>query len=200
MAEDPGDARPDRGGSAPPDDAGTPEERPNPYAVGPEPPLDRPEGRQTGRRPPAAGVQRPAREDRSDARDPRQDGRPPGESEKALRRRVRLAAVLAAVAAFTAFTLPPVGVALGIGLLVVGARLRRDPRAREVGVAATWVPYVGGGFAIVVGLVMTALALFFTRELADLRECLAGANTRVAEANCQDEFRQRIEQRLPGAG
>jgi hypothetical protein len=200
VAEDPGGARPDHGGSAPPDGVGTPEERPDPYAVGPQPPPDRPEGRRTGQRPTPAGVQRPARDDRSDGRDPRQGGRPPGDSEKALRRRVRLAAVLAAVAAVTAVTLPPVGVALGIGLLVVGARLRRDPRAREVGFAATWVPYVGGGFAIVVGLAMTALALFFTRELADLRECLAGANTRVAEANCQDDFRQRIEQRLPGTG
>jgi hypothetical protein len=197
VAQDPGDAGPDLGGSAPPDGAGMPEVRPNPYAVGPEPPPDRPEG-PTDQRPPAAGMQRPAGDDRSDAPGPRQGGRPPGESEKALRRRVRLAAVLAAVAAVTAVTLPPVGVALGVGLLVVGARLRRDPGAREVGVAATWVPYVGGGFAVVVGLVMTALALFFTRELADLRECLAGANTRVAEANCQDEFRQRIEQRLPG--
>jgi hypothetical protein len=200
VAEDPGGARPDRGGSAPPDGAGTPEERPNPYAVGPEPPSDRAEGRPTDQRPPAAGTRRPAGDDRRGAGGPRQEGRPPGESEKALRRRVRLAAVLAAVAAVTAVTLPPVGVALGVGLLVVGARLRRDPRARELGVAATSIPFVGGGFAIVFGLVMTALALFFSGELADLRECLAGANTRVAEANCQDEFRQRIEQRLPGAG
>jgi hypothetical protein len=200
VAENPGGARPDRGGSAPPDGADAPEEQPNPYAVGPQPPPDRPEGRPAGPRAPAAGMQRPAGDNHNDARGPRQGGRPPGESEKALRRRVRLAAVLAAVAAVTAVTLPPVGVALGIGLLIVGARLRRDPRAREVGVAATWIPYVGGGFAIVVGVVMTALAMFFSGELADLRECLAGANTRVAEANCQEEFRQRIEQRLPGTG
>jgi hypothetical protein len=200
VPEDPGAAaRPDRGGTAPADDDGAQESRPNPYAVGSEPPPRQPERRPDGS-PPGPGPHRPAGENRRDSRGPGRRGSPSGDSDKALRRRVRLAALLAAVAAVTAVTLPPVGVALGIGLLVVGVRIRRDPRAREIGVAATWVPYVGAVLAIVVGLVMTALALFLSRELADLRECLAGANTRVAEANCQDEFRQRVEERLPGVG
>jgi hypothetical protein len=199
VPEDPGAAaHPDRGGTAPADGDGTQEPRPNPYAVGSEPPPRQPE-RRPGGPPPGPGPHRPAGE-RRDPRGPGRRGSPSGDSDKALRRRVRLAALLAAVAAVTAVTLPPVGVALGIGLLVIGARIRRDPQAREIGVAATWVPYVGGVLAIVVGLAMTAMALFLSRELADLRECLAGANTRVAEANCQDEFRQRVEERLPGVG
>jgi hypothetical protein len=108
--------------------------------------------------------------------------------------RSRLPAVLAAGAVIMAIALPPVGLALGIATLVVMA-LRRTGK---VGMSrpTALLTVVSGVFAVVVGGLLSVLLLLLGQEMTSLRECLAGANTRVAEQVCQDEFRDAVLRRL----
>ena len=53
-------------------------------------------------------------------------------------------------------------------------------------------------FALVVGGALTLVTLFLGDETGQLRECLSGANTRVAEQICQDEFMDSLRHRLTG--
>jgi hypothetical protein len=177
--------RPDDSAREP--DAADSEDRPrNPYAVGPEPP--RPE--------PGTGAE--------PERGPRRDGPAPGRGaprrpvDRAVLRRVRRVVLLGALAAFVTVPLPPLGLALGVLTLVLAARLRREPEARQVGIAATLLPLLAGSFAVVVGAALSALALWLGQEIGDLRDCLGGALTRAAEQSCQDQFREAVEERLVG--
>ncbi|HSK26794.1 MAG TPA: hypothetical protein VK894_07785 [Jiangellales bacterium] len=186
MPDSRGDAPPEDGGPRPPDGPrppGTP--GPNPYELGSEPPPGSTE-RQPPPRPTGSGPRRPVRSH--------------AEQDKAVRRRVRGTALLAAVAAVSAVVLPPVGFALGIAVLVSGVRIRRDEAARHLGATVTVVPIVAGTFAVLVGAGLTALAVYLGSELTEWRDCMAGANTRIAEANCQDELRRVVEEKLPGGG
>jgi hypothetical protein len=56
----------------------------------------------------------------------------------------------------------------------------------------------GGVFALVVGGLLSLFSLLLGAETDQLRECLAGANTRVAEQGCQSEFMDAVQRRLTG--
>lgn len=110
-------------------------------------------------------------------------------------RQGRTLGLLAAIATTMALAVPPAGFIVGVVTLVLAmrhrravfARLRMSPRVVSVG---------GGVFALVVGGALTLLALFLGDETGQLRECLSGANTRVAEQICQDEFMDSLRHRL----
>ena len=109
-------------------------------------------------------------------------------------RQTRLLVFLAISAAFLAIAVPPVGLACGAGTLVVlGVRRRRKltlPRPAVV------VAMTAGVFAVLVGGLLSLVLLLIGAEMATLRECLAGANTQVAEKVCQDDFADALQGRL----
>jgi hypothetical protein len=95
-----------------------------------------------------------------------------------------------------AIAVPPIGLALGVGMLVVLA-IRRRRKASVPRPAAVLV--IGAGvFAVLVGGVLSLVLALLGAETAALRECLAGANTRVAEQVCQDEFADAVRRRVVG--
>jgi hypothetical protein len=112
-------------------------------------------------------------------------------------RQGRTLGLLAAIATAMAVAVPPAGFIVGVVTLVLAmrrrravfARLRMSPRVVSVG---------GGVFALVVGGALTLVALFLGDETGQLRECHSGANTRVAEQICQDEFMDSLRHRLTG--
>lgn len=108
-------------------------------------------------------------------------------------RRLILAAVAAVVCALA---MPPIGLALGIATLVVVAMRRR--RQAALSRAATTLAMTSGVFAVLVGGFLSAVLVLFGSQTAALRECLAGANTRVAEQVCQDEFTDAVRTRIFG--
>ena len=81
--------------------------------------------------------------------------------------------------------------ACGVGTLVVlGVRRRRKltlPRPAVV------VAMTAGVFAVLVGGLLSLVLLLIGAEMATLRECLAGANTQVAEKVCQDDFADALQ-------
>jgi hypothetical protein len=109
-------------------------------------------------------------------------------------RQTRSLVFLAISAAFFALAVPPIGLAAGIGTLVVLAvRQRRNvsmPRRAVIVVMTT------GVFAIVVGGFLSLVLALLGDETAAFRECLAGANTRVAQQVCQDEFADAVRSRI----
>jgi hypothetical protein len=111
-------------------------------------------------------------------------------------RRARAALFLAGSAVIMAIALPAAGLILGIAALVTAIRARGAPRLRWLGMTPSALAYVGAGLAIIVGGLLTAASLLIGDELAQLRECQAGANTRVAEERCQDEFNEAISSRF----
>jgi hypothetical protein len=110
------------------------------------------------------------------------------------RSQTRLLVFLAISAAILAVALPPMGLAAGIcTLIVLAVRRRRKvamPQPIFIVVIAT------GVFAIFVGGVLSILLALFGSETAAFRECLAGANTRVAQQVCQDEFADAVRNRI----
>lgn len=164
-----------------------PSDRPDPYVV------RRPEeGADADAADLGTGGQAPARV----------ESRPPADSRSGppdpdAVRQGRTLGLLAAIATTMAVAVPPAGFIVGVVTLVltmrhrraVFARLRMSPRVVSVG---------GGVFALVVGGALTFVALFLGDETGQLRECLTGANTRVAEQICQDEFMDSLRHRLIG--
>jgi hypothetical protein len=90
------------------------------------------------------------------------------------------------------------GVALGVVSLVLAVRRRPLARFARLRWSPRAVAAVGGVFALVVGGTLSLLSLVLGDETGQLRECMAGANTRVAEQICQDEFMDSLQRRLTG--
>lgn len=109
-------------------------------------------------------------------------------------RQTRLLVFSAIGAAILAIAVPPVGMAFGVGTLVVLAVRRR--RKVTLPRPAVVLVMTAGVFAILVGGLLSLVLLLLGTETATLRECLAGANTRVAEQICQDAFADAVRDRL----
>lgn len=114
-------------------------------------------------------------------------------------RQARTLGLLAAIAAVMAIAVPPAGVVLGILTLVLVLRQRPTARFARLGVSARAASLSGGVFALVVGGALSTVSIVLGDETGQLRECLAGANTRVAERICQDEFMESLQRRLTGS-
>ena len=112
-------------------------------------------------------------------------------------RQGRTLGMLATIATTMAIAVPPAGLIVGIVTLVLAMRHRRAVFAR-LGVSPRVVSVGGGVFALVVGGALTLVTLFLGDATGQLRECLSGANTRVAEQICQDEFMDSLRHRLAG--
>ena len=109
-------------------------------------------------------------------------------------RHTRSLVFLAISAAFLALAVPPIGLAAGIGTLVVlGIRQRQK---RTVPRRAFILAMTTGVFAILVGGFLSLVLALLGAETAAFRECLAGANTRVAQQVCQDEFADAVRSRV----
>jgi hypothetical protein len=109
-------------------------------------------------------------------------------------RQTRLLVFVAVSAAIMAFAMPPMGLAVGIGTLVVLAvhRRRKTMVPRPAAIVAT----TAGVFAVLVGGFFSLVLAMLGTEMAAFRECLAGANTRVAQEVCQDEFADVVRNRV----
>jgi hypothetical protein len=165
-----------------------PPERPDPYAVrrpGGGQGVDEPQG-EHGPQP----AERPPRVEQ-----PHTPPRPPGRD--ALRK-ARTLGLVAVIAAVMAIAIPPAGVVLGIVTLVVAARNRSSAGGPQLSRQAMVLSVSGGVFAVVVGGLLSLYSLLLGAEAGQLRECLAGANTRVAEQTCQSEFMDAVRRRLTG--
>ena len=164
----------------------TPSDRPDPYAVRrPDEGADTgdhgPGGRTQARLDPSAGAAR--------------DVQPPDPD---TARQARTLGLLAAIAAVMAIVVPPAGVVLGVVTLVLAARRRSRDRFARIGLSVRAASVAGGVFALVVGGLLSLVSVLLGEETGQLRECLAGANTRVAERICQNEFMDALQSRLTG--
>lgn len=175
-------------------DTGHGPKRQNPYAV---PEDSQATGSTDTRQPAQTSPQRP-----SQPRQPAQFGGPPAPrpaldpDQVALLRRARRVTLLGALAAVAAVLLPPLGFIGGIVAIVLGARLVSPLRVKGVTLVGAVLPISSGAFALVVGGLLTALLVIAAPELRDFRDCMSGANTRLAEEACQEEFTQRISDRF----
>jgi hypothetical protein len=165
-----------------------PPERPDPYAVR-RPGAGQGVGETHGEHDPPR-TERPRR-----AEQPHTPPRPPGPDAVRNTRTLGLVAVIAAV---MAIAIPPAGIVLGIATLVVAARNRSSAGGPQLSRQAMALSVSGGVFALVVGGLLSLLSLLLGAETGQLRECLAGANTRVAEQACQSEFMDAVQRRLTG--
>ena len=160
----------------------------NPYAVPEAPREPHPDD---GRRALPPAVDAPPR-DRPAYGTPQSAGGGPagvsGDDRKAALRAMRWTALLGAVAVTSAVLLPPLGIALGV-LVIVRALLVRPQLARaRIGVAAVVGPVISGVLAIVVGAVLTVTLALSWQELEAYRSCISGANTEIAEERCRAEL------------
>ena len=166
-----------------------PPERPDPYAV------RRPDG--------GPGVSESRREQAPpQAERSRRSERPPstsaGPPDRDTVRTARTLGLIAAIAAVMAIAIPPAGIVLGAATLVVAARHRTRAAGPRLGRQAMVMSVSGGVFAVVVGGLLSLFSLLLGEETEQLRECLAGANTRVAEQTCQSAFIDAVQRRLTG--
>lgn len=113
-------------------------------------------------------------------------------------RRTRWLALASATAAVFAVAVAPIGLGLGVVTLVLVILRRGDIKNAGLGSFGTAVPLAGAIFAVVVGSVLTVVMVLFGDEGAELNQCMAGANTRVAEQRCRDEFMDTVERRING--
>ena len=162
-----------------------PPERPDPYAI------RRPDGGEGDGEPAPARTEQPRRAQRP----PRT---PPGPQGRDAVRNTRALGLTAVIAAVMAIAIPPAGVVLGIATLVVAARHRASAGGPSLSRQAMVLSVSGGVFALVVGGLLSLFSLLLGTETGQLRECLAGANTRVAEQACQSEFMDAVQRRLTG--
>ncbi len=111
-------------------------------------------------------------------------------------RQTRLLIFVAISAAILAIAVPPIGLAAGIGTLVV--LVVRQRRTASVPKPVAILAISAGVFAVLVGGLLSLVLALLGAETTALRECLAGANTRVAEQGCQDEFAEAVRRRVLG--
>ena len=109
-------------------------------------------------------------------------------------RQTRSLVFLAISAALLALAVPPIGLAAGIGTLVV--LVVRQRRNVTVPRRAFILTMTTGVFAILVGGFLSLVLALLGTETEAFRECLAGANTRVAQQVCQDEFADAVRGRI----
>jgi hypothetical protein len=118
------------------------------------------------------------------------------EAARPLIRRIRSTGLLSSVAVVLAVLLPPIGALLGLLGAVRAARLRPAVVAAGLRPSLTTLPFVTGVVAVGVGMAATVVVVALGPELLELNRCLQAANTRTAEANCQDAFQVALSQRL----
>ena len=58
------------------------------------------------------------------------------------------------------------------------------------------IPVAGGIAAIIIGLTISILAIVFGEQILDYRECMSGANTKIAQDRCYSDFRDAVDERL----
>ncbi|MGH8773982.1 MAG: hypothetical protein ACRDWI_02045 [Jiangellaceae bacterium] len=162
-----------------------PPDRPDPYAI--------PHPDDGSDNPPPAAHPSADRSTTTPGTSPQRNPEPPGPD---AARHARLLGMLGVLAVLLAVLVPLVGVVLGGVTVVIGAR-HRSP-ARFLRLPVRGMAMTTGGIALVVGAALSLVSVLIGDELDQLRQCLAGANTRVAEQNCQDEFSDALERRLPG--
>jgi len=99
--------------------------------------------------------------------------------------------VIVGIAALgTAVLAPPVGAVLGVLTLVLTARAGRA----STGLRALMV--LVGGAAVLVGTAATVGALLLRTEITEYRDCVQGANTRLAQQGCQDALDDALRERV----
>lgn len=117
-------------------------------------------------------------------------GNSQGPSPEARRTALRLAAV-SVLGVGCAFFLPPLGVVIGVVAIVLAVRGKGvvPPRPRVLGL-------VSGSVAVVVGIALSGVLLFFSSELVEYVRCDRAANTVQAQQNCQDALNESLASRL----
>lgn len=134
-----------------------------------------------------------ARGDSARPSDPRQT---PGGKEE---RGGRIAIVLALPGVFLSVVFFPLGLALDVAAIVLGARaLRRVKRNQGVhGKAPGAIPgIVIGAVGAVLATIMITLLAFFWTEVRAYQECMSGANTLSSQETCMTKFEHAIQDRL----
>lgn len=111
-------------------------------------------------------------------------------------RRARRTVLLSALAILAAVFLAPVGVLLGVLVVVRAVMLRAELRRARIGSAAVVIPVAGGIAAIIIGLTISILAIVFGEQILDYRDCMSGANTKIAQDRCYSDFRDAVDERL----
>jgi hypothetical protein len=107
-------------------------------------------------------------------------------------RRLTLWLSLLALAALVAAVLaPPVGVVLGIVVVVRAVRMRTVLPGRTRGVVAA-----AGVVAAVIGLLVSTVAIVIRTEIAEYSRCTQAANTVQAQQNCQDALNASLSSRF----
>lgn len=102
-------------------------------------------------------------------------------------------AILAVASLVTAVLFPPVGLALGILTIVAAVR-----SGERVGATGRLAAVAAASAALVVSVAVIAVGLLFATEIGQYSRCLQGANTRLAQQACQDEFSDAVLSRLGG--
>jgi len=125
----------------------------------------------------------------------------------------RVLAAFGVVALVLVFVLPPLGLALGVIVLVRAIRLMRAtaPAPQELrtpdglpvtvrmpqpGRAAAVLALVTGVAATVLGALVLVLLVTFWTELRDYTECHDAANTTQGEQHCRDQLQDAIFDRF----
>lgn len=101
---------------------------------------------------------------------------------------MRWTALLGALAVTASLLLPPLGVALGILVVVRALLVRPVLRRARLSAAAVVGPVLSGVIAIAIGSLMTVVLALYWPELTDYRDCMAGANTTIAEEACTTQL------------
>lgn len=112
---------------------------------------------------------------------------PPAPAQRALTARMVAVGVAALVASVLA---PPLGALLGVLTLVQVARADRASGGLRA------LMGVVGGAAVVVGVAASIGAWLLRAEITSYRDCVQGANTRVAQQTCQDALDLALRERL----
>jgi hypothetical protein len=106
------------------------------------------------------------------------------------RQAIRLS-IIAAAALVCSLVAPPIGVVLGVVVVVLAVRspgvLPRRTRGLVIAV---------GVLAALVGVAVTGFAVMFRDEVADYSRCIQAANTQQARANCDVALRDALTSRL----
>lgn len=111
-------------------------------------------------------------------------------------KKLRSTAWLAAFALPLAIVLAPIGAFVGALALIRLARLRPAIERAGIKSAVLVFPVISSVAAVVVGVLLSVAVVVIREELTELNSCMSGANTRVAEENCQTRFTEQVEQRL----
>ena len=118
------------------------------------------------------------------------------EQRAAALRKARATVVLGMVAVFAGVFIAPVGIALGVLVIVRAMMLRQQVLNARISRTPLTISLVSGIFAIVTGVLISVVGLVFADELMEFRECLSGANTEIAKDACYTQLRDALNGRL----